>query len=110
MEPHMAIAFERDITQDLEAALQREWIETNGLGGWAASTLCGAHTRRYHGLLDAVEGALFTPYGLRSLAPSHPDYRGWYGGRVGPGRGLPPGYRLGLAPGALSDGPGTGPG
>ena len=28
-----------------------EWLETNGLGGWASSTVCGAHTRRYHGLL-----------------------------------------------------------
>jgi len=30
-----------------------EWLETNGLGGWAGSTLCGANTRRYHGLLMA---------------------------------------------------------
>ena len=29
----------------------REWLETNGLGGWASSTVSGAHTRRYHGLL-----------------------------------------------------------
>ena len=28
-----------------------EWLETNGLGGWASSTVRGAHTRRYHGLL-----------------------------------------------------------
>ena len=28
-----------------------EWLETNGLGGWASSTVSGAHTRRYHGLL-----------------------------------------------------------
>ncbi len=31
-----------------------EWIETNGLGGWASSTTTGAHTRRYHGLLVAA--------------------------------------------------------
>ena len=76
----MAITLDRMITQDLDAVLQREWIETNGLGGWASSTLCGAHTRRYHGLLDTVEGALYTPFGLRGLAPTHPDYRGRYGG------------------------------
>jgi glycogen debranching enzyme len=33
---------------------RREWLETNGLGGWAASTVSGAHSRRYHGLLVAA--------------------------------------------------------
>lgn len=36
------------------AALQREWLETNGLGGYASSTVAGIHTRRYHGLLIAA--------------------------------------------------------
>ncbi|RMG65421.1 MAG: glycogen debranching protein [Bacteroidetes bacterium] len=31
-----------------------EWLETNGLGGYASSTIIGAHTRRYHGLLVAA--------------------------------------------------------
>jgi predicted glycogen debranching enzyme len=31
-----------------------EWLETNGLGGWAASTVSGSNTRRYHGLLVAA--------------------------------------------------------
>ncbi|HTB64285.1 MAG TPA: amylo-alpha-1,6-glucosidase [Opitutales bacterium] len=31
-----------------------EWLETNGLGGWASSTISNAHTRRYHGLLVAA--------------------------------------------------------
>ena len=35
-------------------AITREWVETNGLGGWASSTVPGAHTRRYHGLLVAA--------------------------------------------------------
>ena len=30
-----------------------EWLETNGLGGWASSTIIGCNTRRYHGLLVA---------------------------------------------------------
>ena len=34
-----------------ESNFSREWLETNGLGGWASSTVSGAHTRRYHGLL-----------------------------------------------------------
>ncbi len=32
----------------------REWLETNGLGGYASSTVSGIHTRRYHGLLVAA--------------------------------------------------------
>ncbi|RME00337.1 MAG: glycogen debranching protein [Calditrichaeota bacterium] len=39
---------------DFDQALQQEWLETNGLGGWASSTVAGAHTRRYHGLLVAA--------------------------------------------------------
>src|SRR5579872_4125163 len=33
---------------------QGEWLETNGLGGYASSTVTGANTRRYHGLLIAT--------------------------------------------------------
>lgn len=36
-----------------EETARREWLVTNGLGGYAASTLCGANTSRYHGLLIA---------------------------------------------------------
>jgi len=35
-------------------ASQLEWLETNGLGGWAGSSLIGCNTRRYHGLLMAA--------------------------------------------------------
>src|SRR5580698_6423420 len=48
------IQFERETWSDLEAALQREWLETNGLGGFASSTIIGLNTRRYHGLLVAA--------------------------------------------------------
>lgn len=34
-----------------DTAVQYEWLETNGLGGYASSTVLGTHTRRYHGLL-----------------------------------------------------------
>ena len=40
---------------ELEKSLQREWIITNGLGGYASSTIVGANTRRYHGLLIAAK-------------------------------------------------------
>ena len=34
--------------------LQREWLQTNGLGGYASGTVCGMISRRYHGLLVAA--------------------------------------------------------
>ena len=37
----------------LEDALNKEWIITNGIGGYASSTIVGANTRKYHGLLVA---------------------------------------------------------
>ena len=40
-------------TLDLENGLQKEWIITNGIGGYASSTVIGANTRKYHGLLVA---------------------------------------------------------
>jgi len=40
--------------QDFEAAITREWLVTNGLGGYASGTVAGPNTRRYHGLLMAA--------------------------------------------------------
>jgi hypothetical protein len=40
------IQFKRETCGDLEAALSREWLETNGLGGYASSTIIGLNTRR----------------------------------------------------------------
>src|SRR5438309_3021381 len=37
-----------------EVLLSREWLVTNGLGGYASGTVSGAITRRYHGLLTAA--------------------------------------------------------
>ncbi len=48
------VEFGREICGDLPAALRREWLVTNGLGGYASSTLVGINTRRYHGLLVAA--------------------------------------------------------
>lgn len=39
---------------NLSVSKRREWILTNGLGGYAMGTPCGANTRRYHGLLVAA--------------------------------------------------------
>jgi hypothetical protein len=43
-----------EICANFDAALRREWLETNGLGGFASGTLNGCNTRRYHGLLVAA--------------------------------------------------------
>jgi len=48
------IHFDHSICGTLDTALAREWLETNGLGGFASSTIAGVNTRRYHGLLIAA--------------------------------------------------------
>src|SRR6267143_1442711 len=48
------IRIEAAVCQDVEAAMGREWLVTNGLGGYASGTVAGANTRRYHGLLVAA--------------------------------------------------------
>ncbi len=48
------IRFGQDVCRDLNQALSLEWLETNGLGGFASSSILGANTRRYHGLLVAA--------------------------------------------------------
>jgi predicted glycogen debranching enzyme len=45
------IRIEDAICRDFEAATGREWLETNGIGGFASGTVSGANSRRYHGLL-----------------------------------------------------------
>src|SRR3954463_5968053 len=50
-----------------ELLLSREWLVTNGLGGFASGTVSGVITRRYHGLLIA---ALPVPHG-RMVMWSH---------------------------------------
>src|SRR5437764_7798352 len=48
------ISMDEKICRNLNQALAREWLETNGLGGFASSTITGLNTRRYHGLLVAA--------------------------------------------------------
>jgi predicted glycogen debranching enzyme len=54
----------REVCGDLAAAESREWLCTNGLGGYASGTVAGLLTRRYHGLLVA---ALAPPVGRTLL-------------------------------------------
>lgn len=49
----MSISFDQEVCRDLNQSLHYEWLETNGLGGYASGTVAGCHTRKYHGLLVA---------------------------------------------------------
>jgi predicted glycogen debranching enzyme len=48
------IELDASICGRFESASSREWLETNGIGGYASSSVSGANTRRYHGLLVAA--------------------------------------------------------
>ena len=48
------IRFGRDICGNLNIAEHREWLVTNGIGGFASGTVGGPLTRRYHGMLIAA--------------------------------------------------------
>src|SRR5690349_8272433 len=47
-------AYSIETNGQLEPALSQEWVLTNGTGAFAGSSLVGANTRRYHGLLCAA--------------------------------------------------------
>ena len=53
----------------LENAIKKEWLLTNGIGGYSSSTMVGANTRKYHGLLVAP----LDPPGKRYLILSKLD-------------------------------------
>ncbi|BAD78222.1 glycogen debranching enzyme-related protein [Synechococcus elongatus PCC 6301] len=71
----MTITFGREICSDLAIAQQREWLVTNGIGGYASGTVAGLPTRSYHGLLVA---ALKPPLD-RTLLVTHLDEQVDYG-------------------------------
>lgn len=48
------ISIEREICSEFDTAASREWLETNGIGGFASGTVSGANTRRYHSILTAA--------------------------------------------------------
>jgi predicted glycogen debranching enzyme len=58
------IELDDSVCSNFDESSSREWIETNGIGGYASSTIAGANTRRYHGLLIA---ATIPPVGLTVL-------------------------------------------
>lgn len=76
----MAIRLGREICGHLPSAETREWLVTNGIGGYASGTVAGLLTRRYHGILVA---ALRPPVG-RTLLVSKLDETLLYDGESFP--------------------------
>ena len=66
----MTIRFGPQGCGTLEEASKREWLVTDGVGGYAMGTVAGLRTRRYHGLLAvAVDGPGSRMLGLVALEP-----------------------------------------
>ncbi len=72
-----ALTFDRSLGRavfgDFETGFRTEWLVANGLGGYAAGTVIGSHTRRYHGAggTRSVSGWLdgvFTRYAMLELS------------------------------------------
>lgn len=72
------IEFGRGVCGSFERAVEREWLVTNGMGGFASGTISDVNTRRYHGLLMA---ALTPPVG-RTLLVAKVDATVRYGGKT----------------------------
>lgn len=72
----MDLNFGREVCGHLAVARSREWLVTNGIGGYASGTIAGLLTRRYHGLLLA---ALKPPLG-RTLLLAKVDETAEYDG------------------------------
>jgi predicted glycogen debranching enzyme len=76
--PLSGLRFGRDVCADLPSAEGREWLVTNGIGGFACGTLAGTLTRRYHGLLVAA----LNPPAHRTLLVSKLDESVEYDGKT----------------------------
>ncbi|HQV46333.1 MAG TPA: glycogen debranching enzyme N-terminal domain-containing protein, partial [Nitrospira sp.] len=63
---NMTLSVPLEQLQDSDALLSREWLVTNGLGGYASGTLLGAPTRRYHGMFVPD---LPSPWGRTVMIP-----------------------------------------
>ena len=70
------VSFDRRICNDFAEGSAREWLVTNGIGGFASATIAGCSTRRYHGLLIA---ALNPPVGRTQLVSALDEIIGYAG-------------------------------
>src|SRR3990170_2034159 len=68
----------REALQRFNDVIGKEWLITNGLGGYASSTVLGVNTRKYHGLLVAA----LHPPGDRTVCLAKLDEEAIVGGKV----------------------------
>ncbi|MES9971540.1 MAG: amylo-alpha-1,6-glucosidase [Candidatus Thiodiazotropha sp.] len=92
-EPSEVIRFGRAICGDLRQGEQREWLLTNGKGAYAAGTVAGSLTRRYHGLLIAPLSGVLDRHLMMAKADATLRFDGkewplftnrWYGNVIDP--------------------------
>ncbi len=90
-----AINITKEALSRFDEAIQKEWLLTNGLGGYASSTVLGVNTRKYHGLLVAA----LRPPGDRTVCLAKLDEEVFVGNDVYPlganefrGKIFPQGY------------------
>jgi predicted glycogen debranching enzyme len=74
----MPVAFQNHMLYRFDKAIDYEWIEANGLGGYASSTVIGTHTRKYHGLLISAQN----PPVERKVMVSKMDETIWLHGKA----------------------------
>jgi predicted glycogen debranching enzyme len=92
-----AITITREALEHFDEAIRKEWLVTNGLGGYASSTVLGINTRKYHGLLVAA----LHPPGDRTVCLAKLDEEVYVGNTVYPlganvfrNKIFPQGYRF----------------
>ena len=93
----MSVTLGKDICSNLAATESREWLITNGIGGYGAGTISGLLTRRYHGLLIAslnppTQRTLMLTKLNETVAYNDLDYD-LYSDRFGDGTIFPHGYK-----------------
>lgn len=71
-------SYGKESWRTFERGVEKEWLVTNGIGGFASGTLINANTRKYHGLLVAAHD----PPGRRMLHLAKLDERFESCGRV----------------------------
>ena len=73
-----SIVFSQDSLSEFDESIRNEWLTTNGLGGYASSTVLSVNTRKYHALLVAA----LRPPGERTVILSKLDEDVYVGGKV----------------------------
>ena len=68
--------FGKGYWKTFKEGIQREWVITNGIGGYAGSSIIGAHTRKHHGMLIASLHAPTERYMILSKVHEILDFGG----------------------------------